>query len=55
VSIIYVMGHQADYTPEQLRAMADRHDRYSACTVPVLLFFGDRVYLTSDGTYKEAS
>lgn len=24
-------------------------------TVPVLLFFGDRVYLTSDGTYKEAS
>jgi len=46
---------QADYTPEQLRAMADRHDRYSACTVPVLLFFGDRVYLTSDGTYKEAS
>jgi hypothetical protein len=35
------MGHQADYTPEQLRAMADRHDRYSACTMPAREHFSD--------------
>lgn len=29
------------YDVEQLRAMADRHDRYSACTMPARDHFAD--------------
>lgn len=40
MSIIYVMG-QNTYTPESLRAMADQHDAYSACTMPARDHFAE--------------